>query len=306
MLSQRRQPTLRARRKMNLTAIGEESIEALTQLLSLKNGRFADFTVGYQYMWADAYRLAFGEAAGIGFLTTGVGRRVIAPPVPPVGREREFADALYAAFSENPRIAVLDRATADGFFRVFGDRAVISTDPATHDYLYTAEALSTFGGKKLAAKRNHLNAFLREHADYTVCELSADTLLRAREFLSRYRKTDEDDSPTARAEGMAAERLLSAFPRLPLCGILLLLGGETVGLSIGEVRGDTLYIHVEKAKREIRGAYPMLVRELVSRAMPNAVYVNREEDDGDYGLRQSKLSYRPTQIIEKYTVEILY
>ena len=291
---------------MELTEISEKSIASLTRLVASYQGRFADFTVGYQYMWADAYRLAFGEAVGVGFLTTGVGPRVIAPPVPPVGRERAFADALYAAFSENPRIAVLDRQTADAFSLVFGDRAVISTDPATHDYLYTAESLSTFGGKKLAAKRNHLNAFLRLYPDYTVRAIDAETLPYARGFLSRYRTEEEDDSPTARAEGMAAERLLNAFPLLPLCGILLFVGGEAVGLSVGEMQGDTLFIHVEKAKRELRGAYPMLVRELVSRAMPTAVYVNREEDDGDHGLRQSKLSYRPTAIIEKYTVEILY
>ncbi len=291
---------------VRLTAINEQSVEALTRLLASGVGRFADFTVGYQYMWANAYHLAFGEAAGVGFLTTGVGRRVIAPPVPPFGREAAFADALHAAFSENPRITVLCREAADAFCRVFGDRATLSTDPATQDYLYTAESLSAFRGKALAAKRNHLHAFLREYPDHAVLPLDEATLPLARDFLSRYRSEEEDDSPSAHAEGDAAERLLSAFSLLPVCGILLTVDRKVVGLSIGEIRGDTLYIHVEKAKRAVRGAYPMLVRELVSRAMPTAVYVNREEDDGDEGLRRSKLSYRPISMIEKYTVEISY
>ena len=51
---------------MRLTAINEQSVEALTRLLASGVGRFADFTVGYQYMWANAYHLAFGEAAGVG------------------------------------------------------------------------------------------------------------------------------------------------------------------------------------------------------------------------------------------------
>ena len=69
--------------------------------------------------------------------------------------------------------------------------------------------------------------------------------------------------------------------------------------------GDTLFIHIEKADREIFGAYQMLVSQFAQAYAGEGVsFLNREDDVGDPGLRTSKLSYHPVALLEKYVVTV--
>ena len=52
------------------------------------------------------------------------------------------------------------------------------------------------------------------------------------------------------------------------------------------------------------GAYPAVFREFAAHFEGRAVTVNREEDCGEPGLRQSKLSYHPIRLAEKYNLVI--
>ena len=86
---------------------------------------------------------------------------------------------------------------------------------------------------------------------------------------------------------------------------MLKANGKVVGFSCGEIVGDTLIIHVEKADTDFSGAYQMLVNEYAKRFVTEGVaYINREEDTGDEGIRQSKESYHPLRLLEKYLVTV--
>lgn len=58
-------------------------------------------------------------------------------------------------------------------------------------------------------------------------------------------------------------------------------------------------VHIEKALTEYEGVYPMINQQFVQRETEGFLYVNREEDTGDEGLRQAKLSYHPAFLEEK-------
>ena len=88
-------------------------------------------------------------------------------------------------------------------------------------------------------------------------------------------------------------------------GGLLMVEDRLAGFSLGEVLGDTLFIHIEKADREIFGAYQMLVSQFAQAYAGEGVsFLNREDDVGDPGLRTSKLSYHPVALLEKYVVTV--
>ena len=99
--------------------------------------------------------------------------------------------------------------------------------------------------------------------------------------------------------------ILDNYDLYGMCGGVLKVDGKIIGMSIAETLGDTLFIHIEKCLREYEGSYPMLVRCFAGEYVKeNIKFINREEDDGDVGLRTSKQSYHPVALLKKYTVRI--
>lgn len=78
-----------------------------------------------------------------------------------------------------------------------------------------------------------------------------------------------------------------------------------VAFTLGEVKGDTLYVHIEKMNHEVAGAgetVNKLFAAMMTERHPEVLYINREEDVGDPGLRHAKESYHPAEMLDKYNV----
>ncbi len=173
------------------------------------------------------------------------------------------------------------------------------------DYIYDSEALITLKGKKLAAKRNHINAFL---ADGTWCtekitDAHRDTLIA---FNKKWCENRCENAPDyLKRELCAAEIAINNFEELGLMGLMLYKNDELVAYSYGEpINHDTFCVHVEKADANVRGAYQMINREFAKTFCSEYKYINREDDAGDEGVRRAKLSYYPTQLGRKFKAQI--
>lgn len=61
------------------------------------------------------------------------------------------------------------------------------------------------------------------------------------------------------------------------------------------------------ANMQKNGAYAVINQEMAKylSEKKSALFLNREEDIGDAGLRKAKLSYNPINILDKYTVIIM-
>jgi hypothetical protein len=176
------------------------------------------------------------------------------------------------------------------------------------DYLYKAEDLAEMAGRRYSGQRNHINKFKKMYPDYRYQRITPDNMPRAIEFLKDYEENHGKEASLAQEELMRTLELMPFIDQFKLPGAFIEVDGKVVALSIGEIVKDTLYCHIEKANRDYPGSYQMIVKEFAS-DMRNSFgieYINREEDVGDEGLRTSKLSYHPVDLLDKYCVLVPY
>ncbi|MBR4030763.1 MAG: DUF2156 domain-containing protein [Clostridia bacterium] len=181
--------------------------------------------------------------------------------------------------------------------------AEVFEDVSWSDYMYLASDLALMTGKKYNGPRNHINAFKRENEDYKIELLSEDNALEVLQFFENHIDKDEQDA-MLKAEQIMVREVLSNLKLYKMNGIVLYVKDGIAGFSAGEIIDDVLYVHIEKANSKIRGAYQMLVKEYATLEHDKVKEINREEDLGDEGLRKSKLSYKPSYLIPKYTVMV--
>lgn len=254
------------------------------------------------YLWSATYgqKLAFtGDHAVIRFGKDGNYKYMF-----PVGAPspRPIIDALLQAQAPLRLVSVNERELSwllDAYPDTFDVREVRDYE----DYLYSAESLDTLAGKKLHAKRNHINAFCAAH-EWSVRSLTPADFDDCRAILDAW--CAERPSDSVQHERRAIDRAFHAFSELELHGALLVADGQSVAFTIGSmITPDTLDVHFEKALPLVSGAYPTINREFVRmmrRRFPTLAWVNREEDMGIENLRKAKLSYHPAALIKKFSL----
>ena len=179
------------------------------------------------------------------------------------------------------------------------------------DYLYDAEKLATLTGKKLHGKRNHINRFEAEN-DWSFTSMTPADFPECIALLDEWNSANPEDQDMpdidATDEYTAILRAFDNYGPLGMEGGVLRVSGRAVAFTLGEmVCGHTFVVHFEKAHTDINGAYPMVNREFVRQIRarhPSVRWINREDDMGHESLRQSKESYHPDAMVEKYTVVI--
>ncbi len=172
------------------------------------------------------------------------------------------------------------------------------------DYIYTAEQFKSYAGKKLSGQRNHVNKFKKLYPSYEFKSVERTDFPSIFEFLEEYKHNPNITEGALEEVEMAKEYLENVFFLNQLAGIIR-VDGKVVALSIGEVVGDTLIVHVEKGLTSYSGVYPTMASEFAKAFAGEGVsFINREEDCGDLGLRTSKTQYKPIEIKAKNAVKV--
>jgi hypothetical protein len=176
----------------------------------------------------------------------------------------------------------------------------VSEDRDNFDYLYSREDLVNLTGRKFHKKKNLLNIFIKNN------ECQAKPLLEeyrddALEILELWKK--QHDEPN---DFLAAKEALEKMWPLQLCGGIFYIDGQPVAYCLGEelALGKSFVINFEKAVlgEEFKGIYQYINQAFASILPEKYETINREQDLGDSGMRQSKMSYRPVGFVKKYRV----
>ena len=180
-----------------------------------------------------------------------------------------------------------------------GRKIIFTEDRDNFDYLYYRNDLAQLPGKKFHKKKNHVNNFLNNYPDNEQKPLNAETIPAAVEVLEIWRQNSvlRDDG-----DYKAAKEALDLFKTLPLKGTVFFVNKKPAGYCSGEsiARGRMFAIHFEKAIDEYKGIYQFVNKSFASSLPSFFTFINREQDLGDEGLRQAKMTYRPCDFVKKY------
>ncbi len=182
-----------------------------------------------------------------------------------------------------------------------------SYDRKWSDYIYDFNDILMFKGNKYKGQRNHINNFKKLYGEPDFEAIKTQDIPLIKQMLSEFEAKQLKQSYFAKKEFKFAHNLLDAFLDLGLIGVLLKKDNKVISFSIGEIRGDMLIIHIEKALTEYKGVYPTTFNGFVKYINNNIgalKYINREDDSGDLGLRTSKMQYNPVMLLHKYYVKV--
>lgn len=270
--------------------------------------RSCERTFANSLLWSRHYPVKFAIVENaLVFRSTGHGEAYTYPAGEPedVKRALEF---LKQDTEERGVPFVLYHVTKAQFDQLenwYPGRFELEFDRDIADYIYESEKLATLSGKKLHAKRNHINKLKATHENWSYETMTEDNLEECFQMALKWRNENNcDENHEKNAEMCVTLNALRLFKELELTGGILRIDGEIVAFTIGEeLCEDTFVVHIEKAFADIQGAYPMINQQFVEHECMKYKYINREEDTGAEGLRKAKLSYRPAFLEEKGIVK---
>lgn len=297
---------------MQLKKLERDDLASLMKYFKNQNTHICNYTAGSLFMWGKYNSTHYAEEEGCLVLCDRyVGNRYFYWPLSAEGdaaAEERVALKIEQFCRENYvrlHFTAVPRDRLASLVLRYGSDVHVSNIRRWRDYLYNASDFINYPGGKYSGQRNHVNKFKKNNPDYSFSLCTEADIPELRAFLHEYSAVQY-----AKGDPLAGEEMNGVFSMLPhvfeygmRCGALR-AGGKMVAMSVGEVCGDTLFVHVEKALRGVEGAYPAVAQMFACACAEGVAYINREDDGGDAGLRKSKMQYLPVRLADKYNLAV--
>lgn len=179
-------------------------------------------------------------------------------------------------------------------------------DPNNADYVYLVSDLAELEGRNYAKKRNHVKQCLQNyHCEYepitsaniSECKAMQDSWCQSRNCMIE---------PGLCGEYEAIKETFDHYQDFNLIGGAIRLNGKIKAFAIGEQLNPTTAVcHFEKAMPQFHGLAQLINQWFAKYSLQQFKFINREQDLGIPGLRQSKESYHPHHKVEKFNIATL-
>lgn len=295
---------------LDFKPVTHADMDKIYPFLLMDKGRTTDYSYAGLLMWVDYFKYSYAIVNDTLFIKGTVENDTDTPAFSlPIGKmPLSESLTLIKQYCAEHNIKPELSAVPEYAVKEFIDLGYTDVQPLDDwgDYLYEATPLATLSGKKMGKKRNHVNKFDSLYPNARIEPLTKENVDKAIEFMDVV-DSEGDATPMAIEERRMTRQLLDYVKEgdIILEGAVLSVDGEVAAFTIGDMKHDTLFVHVEKASRKFDGSYEKINKEfanMMCQKYPEIRYINREDDSGDEGLRRAKQSYHPVDILKKYNI----
>jgi hypothetical protein len=271
--------------------------DELYPALNMITAGISEFTFSNLYLFRETYDYKLSRIPGMTFVVSGkkAGKSFFYTPccVPDCAHVDELLKTHdYYRHLSDEQIAKHQVVLECNGLAIYEDRDQF-------DYLYERKDLAELSGKTYHKKRNLVNAFLASYS-YEQKPLDKSTLPDALNVLETWKERRGIEG-----DGKAAREGLELYETLSLRGAVYYVDGKPAAYCLGEslAKGRMFAIHFEKAIDDYKGIY-QFINQAFAQTLPTHIrQINREQDLGDDGLRQAKMTYRPSGFVRKYKAQ---
>ncbi len=179
-------------------------------------------------------------------------------------------------------------------------RFMAGQNPDDADYVYGAEKLRGYPGRKLAAKRNLVKQFLSAYRVFVrpyhpKRRADAQTVLDLWQAENGHDPETTDYYPAAEALALARE--------LDLFGCVFYVDDAPAGFLLAAANTPEMCtVHFAKGGRKFQGIFPYMFSRFAAANGDRFRFYNFEQDLGKPNFKKNKQSYAPDRLLAKYRV----
>ncbi len=180
---------------------------------------------------------------------------------------------------------------------------VFNFNEADSDYLFNTSKIAHYPGRGLIKKRSLVKHLFESHQVRSM-NFQIQQKQEALEIIEMWQEEIPLDKKQNDYE--SAIEMIDLFEQLNLTGRIYYVDSIPKGILIGEsLNANCFTLHFGKASRKLQGLNQFMFQDFAQVVEKQYRLLNFEQDLGLENLRQTKHSYHPDQLLQKYRVYLV-